>query len=323
VLPLIGIGVSSAARHAGHLISFLITLTMMGGMVWFTASQIKRRNDRTCWPKYGPTILVAIAGLFVMADLTRHVLLDNGLTGHYHAWDLEAHALLSKNPTANEAKFSFKGTASHGGLLKHTESDLCVTSELVKSAENPLSNMVTCDDTQDSQLWTFNTTRESSAWVSGGKCLDVGKDSVVVSDDCLTVNLPVGDKSSQQWRFNATSGTVESVTANAFMTEKKTRDSYFEPYNGGWSNMEQYIKPCWTNPNCCSHGIPAAKRNPGTLDQTHEKPRCLSQVGITFTMVFTYTGFVLLAIGTMWNANLVEKLKEVGAKWTELRAGLN
>lgn len=50
-----------------------------------------------------------------------------------------------------------------------------------------------------------------------------------------------------------------------------------------------------------------------------ETMACLSAVGWVFTFAFTYTGFVLIAIGTMWNSNLLEKCGEFRAKWRELR----
>jgi len=50
-----------------------------------------------------------------------------------------------------------------------------------------------------------------------------------------------------------------------------------------------------------------------------ENISCLSLTGVLFTIVATYTGFILLFIGTMWNANIVSKLKELRQKWRELR----
>ena len=47
----------------------------------------------------------------------------------------------------------------------------------------------------------------------------------------------------------------------------------------------------------------------------------LSPIGILFTIIFTYTGFTLLAIGTMWNANIIKKCGELREKWNELRGG--
>lgn len=50
-----------------------------------------------------------------------------------------------------------------------------------------------------------------------------------------------------------------------------------------------------------------------------ETMRCLSVMGVLFTIIATYTGFILLVIGTMWNANIIDKLKDVKAEWKRLR----
>jgi len=51
-----------------------------------------------------------------------------------------------------------------------------------------------------------------------------------------------------------------------------------------------------------------------------EDMACLSVVGWLFTIVFTYTGFIMLFVATMWNAKICEKLREIRRKWAELRA---
>jgi len=50
-----------------------------------------------------------------------------------------------------------------------------------------------------------------------------------------------------------------------------------------------------------------------------ETLKCLSAVGWVFTIT-TWVGFVLLMWGTMWNANLLEKLRDIRDKWREIRA---
>ena len=47
---------------------------------------------------------------------------------------------------------------------------------------------------------------------------------------------------------------------------------------------------------------------------------CLSAVGWIFTVLLTYAGFIMLALGAAWNANLGSKLSEIREKWHELRA---
>jgi len=50
-----------------------------------------------------------------------------------------------------------------------------------------------------------------------------------------------------------------------------------------------------------------------------ENMSCLSAIGWLFTVVCTYSGFILLFIGTMWNANIISKLKQIKEKWQALR----
>lgn len=46
---------------------------------------------------------------------------------------------------------------------------------------------------------------------------------------------------------------------------------------------------------------------------------CLNLTG-GICMAITYLGFALLIVGTMWNANLMDKLKDVRDTWRELRS---
>jgi hypothetical protein len=51
----------------------------------------------------------------------------------------------------------------------------------------------------------------------------------------------------------------------------------------------------------------------------HETMSCLSPIGIVFTIVLTYVGFFILFVGMLWNAHICDKLKEIKAKWRQLR----
>jgi len=51
----------------------------------------------------------------------------------------------------------------------------------------------------------------------------------------------------------------------------------------------------------------------------HETMSHLSMIGWLFTIIFTYTGFIFLASGVMWNANILKKLKVIRQTWRELR----
>lgn len=56
-------------------------------------------------------------------------------------------------------------------------------------------------------------------------------------------------------------------------------------------------------------------------DCDSESMSCLSAVGWIFTVVCTYTGYVLLFVGTMWNADIIGKLRAIRSEWARLRGG--
>jgi len=60
----------------------------------------------------------------------------------------------------------------------------------------------------------------------------------------------------------------------------------------------------------------SSEYRPDCHDETFH---CLSVLGVFFTIIFTYTGFLLLVIGTMWNANLCAKLRQIRLEWTRIR----
>ena len=77
--------------------------------------------------------------------------------------------------------------------------------------------------------------------------------------------------------------------------------------------IEGGTPPDQVEPCNCDNCVPLADENIFNL----------SPIGILFTIIFTYTGFTLLAIGTMWNANIVKKCGELREKWNELRGTNN
>ena len=86
-------------------------------------------------------------------------------------------------------------------------------------------------------------------------------------------------------------------------------------------------------PAACPHGLNAATgycylhANASAVEsctcsscQASENLFHLSPMGLFFTIFCTYSGFVLLAVAVMWNANLHKKLAQVQTRWRELRA---
>jgi len=75
VIGVVGGTVTAAARTAGHWISFGLTLAMMIGLCVYVAIKRKQRWG-SWWRINGPLILSFIAAIFIMADVSRHVLQD-------------------------------------------------------------------------------------------------------------------------------------------------------------------------------------------------------------------------------------------------------
>lgn len=57
----------------------------------------------------------------------------------------------------------------------------------------------------------------------------------------------------------------------------------------------------------------------GCIPTEEERMWNLSPMGIFFTLVCTYFGFILLMVGTMWNANICEKIDEICETWNDIR----
>jgi len=75
VLGIVGGTLSAAARSLGHYISFGVTLAVMIGLCIYVGLKRKQRFG-SWWKINGPMIFTILASLFIMADLTRHVLQD-------------------------------------------------------------------------------------------------------------------------------------------------------------------------------------------------------------------------------------------------------
>ena len=65
-------------RHWAHLGTLVIVGALLIGYVVWTARSAKRRRG-SCWHKWGPTILIALATCFIQADPARHVLQDQNV----------------------------------------------------------------------------------------------------------------------------------------------------------------------------------------------------------------------------------------------------
>jgi len=113
--------------------------------------------------------------------------------------------------------------------------------------------------------------------------------------------------------------------ANLWPEDPQHRPGFYASF--GFSN--QYMcsvanTTCCPEGACCN-GMTAAKGFNCTIGcHSDERWSCMGATGMLFTTAFTYVGFGMLAVGSMWSANLCGKLREVKAQWKQLRSpGIN
>lgn len=106
---------------------------------------------------------------------------------------------------------------------------------------------------------------------------------------------------------------VNTETGYCFLIDETTNMSYADRLK--LLPLRDISKPfdAVTNPHECNC-------NQCTPSETmsHLQPE-----GVLFAIVFTYSGFALLAVAVGWNANIVQKFAKIGAKWKKLRSAYN
>jgi len=290
VIGLISGTVSAAARSAGHLISFFITLTLMVvvGFYLYSATQ-GQRYYLPFRQKYGPFMVLCVAAPLIMADLVRHLLQDNNV------W-LEC----GNNPTFSRinSSESFPDSCFWSSSQYHCEEKCCVPTWMA-DPEKPSTYKWFPDQSiffpNDTTAVQFGTLR-SDGTVYFPPGFDLSKPPftlftapLVLYDDFTInpINFTANLLANGSFPGISCKYGVNPLTGYCLMPEVETCD--------------------------CDHCLPDA----------HENMAHLSPMGWLFTIGFTYSGFVLLAVAVMWNANIVHKLKGLKTKWRQLRAQVN
>lgn len=93
---------------------------------------------------------------------------------------------------------------------------------------------------------------------------------------------------------------------------------------GVWKECERSLQDTEPFPPTCKWSSSQYKCNKmlstgHCIDVSQENMAHLSFIGILFTIVCTYLGFIFLFIGVLWNANILKKCKEIKMQWRELR----
>jgi hypothetical protein len=88
-----------------------------------------------------------------------------------------------------------------------------------------------------------------------------------------------------------------------------------------WKECERQPGEIWGD-NCLwsSSQYRCTLPSPHCIPDDQENMAHLSPMGIVFTIIFTYVGFIFLTIGTLWNANIVSKIRQIKKQWILLRS---
>jgi hypothetical protein len=283
----------------GHWISFCITLPLLLALLIFILRQATsghRKYIKRPLTRWGPTVLLAFALPLILADLIRHIVQDYGGWGECGNNDLYPR-INSTDPYPASCAWA--------------------------------SNQYICENTCCVPAWD-NTTKDwgspqSLYFPSGDATVDAQfavslSSSPSAADD---LQFPAGfDFSEQPWRIF----TYPLVLDGTGMINIAEGGKNKYPRGDCKYGVNPDTGYCWLTDQNLSYEEQLLQLNGQSCDcdsclpNSHESIGHLSNVGIVFTIVFTYTGFILLAIAVMWNADIVTKFKKIQVQWHELRA---
>lgn len=325
MIGLISGTVTAAARTMGHWISFCITLTLMLALFIFILRQAAwgHRSYKPRFHRWGPIVLLGFAIPLIMADLIRHLIQDAG--GWAECGNNDVY------PRINATDPYPDSCAWASNQYKCTK--LCCV-----PTWNPANT------TAGGEWWSPQTTYfPPTKWDKGAI---VKSDDDAAFPDQFAVQLqPSGelqfpdgfDKTKQPWRVFQTplvlDGTGTVNIAGPAQDDGKPlypRGDCKPEYSPKGAAVRDGVNPETGYCFLTDQNLPYAEQLKQLDDSSCDCDACLpisqetmahlSNVGIVFTIVLTYTGFALLATAVMWNAEIVTKFKKIGQQWRELRA---
>lgn len=322
--------VSSFARTLGHWLSLGITALMMIAVNWFMFRSLKTRfipeegGNGCCGRKcrlYGPCILTMVAAPLIMADLCRHVMGDLG----WWPW--------CGDPAQQNGHF---------GRVNESWTDACFWSSTEYVCNIPCcvpgdNSVASTNDLSMNYLLITNDDGTNYQASFSENC-GMSKDGVIGSitgapytnPNCTCGGGSCDPKKSpsdqvefltSDWNAELLAGLLKGDTQDSnypqgfgpIKKDTKTDNAFLPPYWPAYPQLDNktlaLVKaqaiignvgvPPAEIPDCnCDNCVPPEQEN------IHH----LSFIGVLFTIIFTYTGFVLLATGTLWNADIIHKL---------------
>jgi hypothetical protein len=306
-------------RTTGHWISFFLTLVMMTALIIFIYRGRGRRVGKgNNWYVYGPTILAVVATILIMADLWRHVLQDTGVWPEKIFSEMKQADIVvgyQTSPTADTATSVGQYYSPENGKLE--QGSLAISNQVFEVQD---FNMTLCFD-RPVQSGHHDAGDESFIiWALGTHSYTL--DSLKHSADPLDRqdSNPTMNWLSDQKPFKTLSDPKASNQVSLWWTKLSSEQLRIcLTATGPLVTSRAWLGLGFTKPL----GIGSSQYvfNPARncMHDNNERVGCLSTIGAIFTIVFTYSGFVLLAISTMWNANITEKIKKFREKWKEIR----
>lgn len=340
--------VSSYARTLGHWLSLAITVLMMLAVNWFMYRSLKTRyismeaGNGCCGRKcqhYGPVILTTTAAPLILADLCRHVMGDLG----WWPWCGDPSQQRGLFGRVNE---SWTDACFWSSTEYVCNIPCCVPGDNTIASTNDLSLnyfLQTNDDGTNYNLpFSENCGMSSDGIIGpindvpftnpnctcGGGACDPKKSP---SDQMATyttdmpfhllAGLHPGDK--QDGNYPVGFGPM-----NPMKKKTKANDAYLPPHWPSYPMLDAttlaYVKAQAVIGNV---GVPPVEipdcNCDNCVEPTQENIHHLSFIGVLFTICFTYSGFVLLATGTLWNADIIHKLADIKKKWKKIRKNMN
>jgi len=279
----------------GHWISFCITFPLLLALFIFILRQATsghRRYIKKPLTRWGPSVLLGLALPFILADLIRHIIQDYGVWSECGNNALYSR-INSSEPFPDSCKWS--------------------------------SDQYRCEHTCCVPTWNNGT----NDWASPQSTYFPSVDATVDSQFAVTtdssgdkIQFPAGFNPRQQpWRIFSyplvldSTGKINIADMGKNKFPRGTCKYGVNPESGY----------CWLTDQTLPYDQQVLQLNGKSCDcdsclpDAHENIHHLSPVGIIFTICFTYTGFILLAIAVMWNADIVSKLKKIREQWTDLR----
>jgi len=303
--------VTAAARQVGHTISFYVTLLLMllvGAVIAREATFGPRQWAPSARERWGPSLVMLLAAVLIMAEPTRHVVNDANLwpwCGNNPAYD----RINSTDPFPPQCQ---------GSATQYVCTQVCCVSTwqpASAAADAPFAwTPPSTDFYPDGPLPGAFATQRADGSVYFPPGFPKGRAAMPYPLYEATSAAPllfyetgqVNPGRRAQPASGCTYGT-NPATGYCFLTNQSLS------YEAQLASLPlaDPSKPfnASSNPHACGCD--------GCVP--HENWSHLSVVGTISSLVCTYVGFALLTVAVGWNANILKKLRRIPQQWAELR----